>query len=126
MRNMFITSKNKNPVINFERNQLKNQKLQKSIGSKISPKMHEKGLTGTWRQKPWEKLGKKRQKLTWSESVEEEKRESFLKKCEQCDEHVRKDFFKKLSDWFLIGQKLDLIDQKSISIDLAPIEPGRL
>ena len=44
---MFLTPKNKNPVINFERNQLKNQKLQKSIGSKISPKMHEKGLTGT-------------------------------------------------------------------------------
>ena len=38
---MFITSKNKNLVINFERNQLKNQKPQKYIGLKISPKMHE-------------------------------------------------------------------------------------
>ena len=41
MGNMFTTSKNKNPVIKFERNQLKNQKPQKSIGLKISPKMHE-------------------------------------------------------------------------------------
>ena len=47
MRNMFSTPKNKNPVINFERNQLKNQKPQNPIGPKISPKMHEKGLTGT-------------------------------------------------------------------------------
>ena len=39
---MFITSKNKNLVINFERNQLKNQKPQQYIGLKISPKMHEK------------------------------------------------------------------------------------
>ena len=42
MGNMFTTSKNKNPVIKFERNQLKNQKPQKSVGPKISPKMHEK------------------------------------------------------------------------------------
>ena len=43
MGNMFTTSKNKNPVINFERNQHKNKKKpQKSIGPKISPKMHEK------------------------------------------------------------------------------------
>ena len=42
MGNLFTTSKNKNPVINFERNQLKNQKPQKSIGPKILPKMHEK------------------------------------------------------------------------------------
>ena len=39
---MFITSKNKNPMINFERNQLKNQKPQIPIGSKITLKMHEK------------------------------------------------------------------------------------
>ena len=39
---MFTTSKNKNLAINFERNQLKNQKPQKYIGPKISPKMHEK------------------------------------------------------------------------------------
>ena len=38
---MFISSKNKNPVIKFERNQLKNKKPQIPIGSKISPKMHE-------------------------------------------------------------------------------------
>ena len=42
MGNMFTTSKNKNPVIKFERNQLKNQKPQQYIGLKISPKMHEK------------------------------------------------------------------------------------
>ena len=42
MGTMFITSKNKNSVINFERNQLKNQKPQNPIGLKISPKMHEK------------------------------------------------------------------------------------
>ena len=41
MGNMFTTSKNKNLVIKFERNQLKNQKPQKSISPKISPKMHE-------------------------------------------------------------------------------------
>ena len=39
---MFTTSKNKNPVINFKRNQLKNQKPQIPIGPKISLKMHEK------------------------------------------------------------------------------------
>ena len=38
----FTTSKNKNPVIKFERNQLKHQKPQISIGPKITPKMHEK------------------------------------------------------------------------------------
>ena len=32
-------------------------------------------------------------KLTWGGSVEEGARESFLKKYEQCDEHVRKAFF---------------------------------
>ena len=42
MEIMFTTSKNKNSVINFERNQLKNQKPQNPIGPKISPKMHEK------------------------------------------------------------------------------------
>ena len=42
MGNMFITSKNKNPVINFERNQHKNKKPQKSIGPKITPNMYEK------------------------------------------------------------------------------------
>ena len=41
-KKMFITSKNKNPMINFERNQLKNKKPQNPIGPKISPKMHEK------------------------------------------------------------------------------------
>ena len=38
---MFIASKNKNPMIIFERNQLKHQKPQIPIGQKITPKMHE-------------------------------------------------------------------------------------
>ena len=38
---MFIASKTKNPVIKFERNQLKHQKPQIPIGQKITPKMHE-------------------------------------------------------------------------------------
>ena len=38
---MFTSSMNKNPLINLERNQLKNQKPQIPIGSKISLKMHE-------------------------------------------------------------------------------------
>ena len=39
---MFTSSKNKNPMIKFERNQLKNQKPQIPTGLKISPNMHEK------------------------------------------------------------------------------------
>ena len=42
MRIMFTSSKNKNPVIKFERNQLKNQKPKIPIGPNISPNMHEK------------------------------------------------------------------------------------
>ena len=42
MRIMFTSSKNKNPVIKFERDQLRNQKPQIPIGSKISPIIHEK------------------------------------------------------------------------------------
>ena len=38
---MFTASKNKNPVIKFERNQLKHQKPQIPIGPKITPKMNE-------------------------------------------------------------------------------------
>ena len=39
---MFISSNNKNLLINCERNQLKQQKSQISLSSKISFKMHEK------------------------------------------------------------------------------------
>ena len=39
---MFITSHNKNPLINFKKTSLNHQKPQKSIGSKLSPNMHEK------------------------------------------------------------------------------------
>ena len=42
MGNMFTTPKNKNLVINFERNQIKNQKPQFPMGPKISLKMYEK------------------------------------------------------------------------------------
>ena len=59
---MLISSNNKNPLINFERNHRKQQKPQISIGLKISPKcmkneikLKKKGqnsLIGTRRQKP--------------------------------------------------------------------------
>ena len=41
---MSTSSKNKNPMIKFERKQPKNQKPQNPIGLKITPKMHEKCL----------------------------------------------------------------------------------
>ena len=41
MDTIYTTSKNKNPMIKFVRNQLKNKKPQKSIGPKTSSKMHE-------------------------------------------------------------------------------------
>ena len=71
MGNMFTTSKNKNPVIKFERNQLKNQKPQKTIGPKISPKMHEnyeynekEGVKRSYQHLKTKTLRKIRKKMT--------------------------------------------------------------
>ena len=91
MKNMLISSNNKNPLINFERNQQKHPKPQISIGLKVSLKCMKKeikpkkkgqnSLTSARRQKLLWKIEGKRQKFVFeSRSVEEREREnSFLK-----------------------------------------------
>ena len=87
---MLISSINKNPFINFERNPQKHQKPQISIGSKfflkymkneIKPKKKgQNSLIGARRQKPLRKIEEKKNFVFESGSVEEREREnSFLK-----------------------------------------------
>ena len=73
MRIMYISSKNKNPMNNFEQKQPRNPKSQKpfcSTFSKNSTKNVNKlkkeghlGLTHTWAQEPLKIWGRKRQKF---------------------------------------------------------------
>ena len=125
----------------MDKNHLKNQKPQIPIGSKISLKMHEncKKYVNKWKREGIKvlpaqedknlekKLEENNKKITWTGSVEERKPKSFLKSFEKVKNTWKACFFKKiknkkLSDRFSIGQKLDSIDRKSHSIDLASIK----
>ena len=74
------------------------------------------------KKKPWEKIRRKWQKLTWTGLDKEREREKAFWKVWINWRTREKSLFKKLFERFLIGQKLDSIDRKSISIDPAPIE----
>ena len=62
--------------------------------------------------------------LAWIGSVEEEQSKSIWKDLKSVKNMWEKSLFKN-SVWISIGQKLDSIDQKSISINPASIELGR-
>ena len=68
------------------------------------------------------KIEGKRQKFAWVRSVEEREPKSFLKSFEIMKNMWKAYVFKKLSERFSIGQKLDSINRKSHSIDPASIE----
>ena len=81
-----------------------------------------KGLNSTIGQKPWENFWKENDKnLTWIWIGLREREKSFLKSLKMWRTH-EKAFFKKLSEQFSIGRKLDSINRKSHSIDPASIE----
>ena len=68
------------------------------------------------------KIWKKMTKNHLDQTSRREREKSIFKKFESSEEHVRKTYFKKISDQFLIGQKLDSIDRKSHSIYPTSIE----
>ena len=137
---MLISSNNKNPLINCERNWLEHQKPQSLWSLKISLKCMKKcmknelkkkkkkgqnSLIGTRRQNPWRKFEGKWQKITWVGSVEGREPKSFLKSFEIVKNTRKAYVFKKPSERFSIGRKIGLINRKSHSIDPASIEMGR-
>ena len=81
-----------------------------------------KGLTSVWRQKPLKKNGGKQQKIDLTPWPIEEREKGVSEKVLNSEEHVRNKGFKKLSIRFSIDRKLDSIDRKSHSIDLALIK----
>ena len=138
---MFIASHNKNPLINFERKSLKQQKSQKSLGSKFpnmldknawNLKINEKGRV-IWYFWPWERktLQKDRRKTTKKlvrclDRLNRE-RKSF-EKFEKCLNTWKRKVFKKLSKQLSIDRKLGSIDWKCFdwsNINRASIETDR-
>ena len=123
---MFIASHNKNPLINFERKGLKQQKSQKSLGSKFPKyawnlKINEKGRV-IWSYRPWERktLQKDQRKTTknWldalTDRIEREKVLKSLKSVWSCE----KERFLKNSLY-----NFRLIENKVRSIENASTDP---
>ena len=85
---MIITLSEQNPMINFRKRSLNQQKSQFEKFQKYLKKCMktwnkiqkegQKGLTGLWREKPCKKSGRKRQKL-WASLVQLGEREKVWK-----------------------------------------------
>jgi len=129
---MLISTNNKNPLTNFERNHWNHQKPQIFIGLKFSlkcmkneikpKKKGQNSLSGSRWSKPLRKIKGKRQKnLSLNLDRSKRERKAFWNFWNS-EEHVRISCFKKLSNRFLIDQKINSIDRKLHSIDPAAIE----
>ena len=139
MKISLILSHNKNPLINFQRKGLNQQKSQIFIGSTFSPKCMKKCMKheNKWKRRgkkvlltledknPRRNLGKNDKNLAWNlRSIKERERKAFEKfKSDRTREKLK--VVKKLSIQFSINRKLDSIDRKSHSIDPTTIETHR-
>ena len=122
---MFITPHNKNPLINFERKCLNQQKTQNSLGSKFPKYAWQKcmKLENKWKRKGNMVLLALGEKNLAKRSEENNKklvgcldrsnrvRKSF-EKFEKCLNMWKRKVFKKLSIRLSIDRKISLIDRK--------------
>ena len=126
---MFIASHNKNPLIDFKRKGLKQQKPQIFIGSKFSQYAWQKCMKeeNKWKRKGIKVLPALKDKNLAKDSEENDKnllwpldqskRERIVfEKFWKSDEHVKLKVFKKLSMRFSIDRKLGLIDRKCLRL----------
>ena len=138
---MFIASHNKNPLINFERKSLKQQKSQKSLGSKFPKYAGQKcmKLENKWKRKGnmvLPALGEKNlakrseennKKLVGCLDRSNRERKSF-EKFEKCLNTWKRKVFKKLSIRLSIDRKIGSFDWKCFNwsnINWAPIKTDR-
>ena len=138
---MFITSPSKNPLINFKKYGLNQQKSQNLRGSKFSQKawfnawkhkINEKeGAKESYRpcrRKTLQKFWRKTTKILLGAFDRSNRERKSLKNFEKVYEHVRNSVFKKLPVQFSTDRKLDSIDRKCFdwsNTNRAPIETDK-
>ena len=125
---LYITSHNKNPLINFQIKDWKRQKPQISLGSKISLKCMKKCMNN---ENKWKRRGKRVLPALEDKNLAKSLRENDKKLIGSLDrrerekcfwnslyviEHAKTQSFKKLSMWFSIDRKLDSIDRKCLQL----------